>query len=98
VVVDVATAPDAVEISVTDDGPGLDEVDRSRATERFWRAAHVQNVDGSGLGLPIATVLVEASGGRLALAAARPTGLRVLLRFPAATPPEPAPDQFLASR
>jgi signal transduction histidine kinase len=98
VVVDVATEPDAIEISVTDDGPGLDEDDRGRATERFWRAAHVQNVDGSGLGLPIATVLVEASGGRLDLLAAQPTGLRARLRFPAATPPGSAPGQFLVSR
>ncbi|GIH13993.1 sensor histidine kinase [Rugosimonospora africana] len=98
VVVDVAADPDAVEISVTDDGPGLGEADCGRATERFWRAAHVQNIDGTGLGLPIATVLVEASGGRLDLRAARPTGLCARLRFPAATPPELAASQFLASR
>jgi signal transduction histidine kinase len=96
VVVDVATVRDTVEISVTDDGPGLDEDDRAQATERFWRAAHVQNIDGSGLGLPIATVLVETSGGRLDLLAAQPSGLRARLRFPAAHPGEGTVNAWLA--
>src|SRR5262249_25042654 len=82
VTVDVAPGKENVELHVVDDGPGLDGTDRIRATERFWAAPHTQNIDGSGLGLPIATVLVRASGGQLDLLAAQPKGLDVRLTFP----------------
>jgi signal transduction histidine kinase len=84
--VDVGVVPDGdtVELRVVDDGPGLADTLRRQATERFWRAPDAQNVDGSGLGLPIATVLVTASGGDLELLAAHPRGLDARLRFPAA--------------
>jgi signal transduction histidine kinase len=82
VTVDVAPGKENVELHVVDDGPGLDGTDRIRATERFWRAPHAQNIDGSGLGLPIATVLVRASGGQLDLLPADPKGLDVRLTFP----------------
>jgi len=77
---------DRVELRVVDDGPGLADALRRQATERFWRAPDAQNVDGSGLGLPIATVLVTASGGDLELLAADPRGLDARLRFPAVPP------------
>jgi len=84
--VTVRVVPDAdtVALHVVDDGPGLGDTERMRATERFWRAPGTQNVDGSGLGLPIAAVLVEVSGGRLDLLAAAPRGLDARLTFPAA--------------
>jgi signal transduction histidine kinase len=96
--VEVAVRPcdTSVAVHVTDDGPGLDDGQRRRATERFWRAPDTQNVDGSGLGLPIATVLVEASGGDLVLSAVSPRGLDARLRFPATVSPPgssgPRPD------
>ncbi len=82
--VDVRVNPGTVELHVVDDGPGLSDEDRRRATERFWRAPDAQNIDGSGLGLPIAVVLVEASGGRLTLHPAQPRGLDAEVAFPAA--------------
>jgi signal transduction histidine kinase len=83
--VEIRVVPDgeSVGLHVVDDGPGLADTHRRRATERFWRAPDAQNVDGSGLGLPIATVLVAASGGDLTLRAAEPHGLDARLRFPA---------------
>jgi signal transduction histidine kinase len=84
VTVDVVPRGDTVELHVVDDGPGLCDDDRRTATERFWRAPDTQNIDGSGLGLPIATALVEASGGRLDLLPAVPHGLDARLRLPSA--------------
>jgi signal transduction histidine kinase len=83
VTVSVEAHDSTVDIHVVDDGPGLSDEERRRATERFWRAADRQNVDGSGLGLPIAAVLVEASGGTLRLLPALPRGLDACLRFDA---------------
>ncbi len=81
--IDVRTGADSVDVHVIDNGPGLSDEDRRRATERFWRAPDAQNLDGSGLGLPIATVLVEASGGTLTLHAAQPCGPDAQVTFPA---------------
>ncbi|MGI5237468.1 ATP-binding protein [Dactylosporangium sp. CA-139066] len=73
-----------IALHVLDTGPGLTEEQRDLATERFWRAADAQNVDGSGLGLPIVAVLVDASGGRFDLLPNEPTGLHARVWFPAA--------------
>jgi signal transduction histidine kinase len=80
-----AADDDGAAVHVIDTGPGLTEQQRELAMERFWRAPDAQNVDGSGLGLPIVAVLVEASGGRLELLPNAPTGLHARLWFPAAT-------------
>jgi signal transduction histidine kinase len=71
-----------VEIHVADDGPGLPDADRVRATERFWRSRAHRKEPGTGLGLAIVAVLVEASGGTLELLPVEPHGLDVRLRLP----------------
>jgi signal transduction histidine kinase len=73
---------DGVAVHVVDNGPGMNEEQRQKAMERFWRAPTSQNTIGSGLGLPIVAVLVETSGGRLDLRPADPHGLEAVLWFP----------------
>jgi signal transduction histidine kinase len=90
--VDVRLDNEAVEIHVIDDGPGLSDDARLKAMQRFWRAPESQNLDGSGLGVPIAMVLAQSSGGALDLLPGRPGGLDARLRFPR------VPPQRLASR
>lgn len=87
--VEVAVEPagGGVAVAVRDTGPGMTPEQCGRATERFWRAPDAQNVDGAGLGLPIVAVLVEASGGRLALAPGAARGLEARMWFPGADPP-----------
>ncbi len=82
--VEVGSRDGEVEVTVRDTGPGMTEEQCHRATERFWRAPDTQNVDGVGLGLPIVTVLVEASGGGLTLAPAEGAGLEARIWLPAA--------------
>ncbi|GAB1640747.1 ATP-binding protein [Krasilnikovia sp. MM14-A1259] len=88
--VEVASRDGGVEVTVRDNGPGMTEEQCRLATERFWRAPDKQNVDGAGLGLSIVMVLVEASGGRFALAPVQPHGLAARIWFPAASPAERA--------
>jgi signal transduction histidine kinase len=76
----------AIEILVTDSGPGLPPQDQSRAGERFFRADQSRNTPGSGLGLSLARAVAQLHGGELELAdampGADPPGLAVRLLLP----------------
>jgi signal transduction histidine kinase len=62
---DVAGADGDARIGVSDDGPGIDPVDRERVFDRFTRLddARGRDAGGSGLGLAIVRELVSRSGG-----------------------------------
>lgn len=72
-------------IDVVDDGRGLDEEGRRRATERFWRSPHDQNVPGTGLGLAIVAQVLGDAGGSLELTGTPGGGLTAVVRVPPAT-------------
>ncbi|MCX4825832.1 HAMP domain-containing histidine kinase [Streptomyces sp. NBC_01142] len=80
-----------VEVTVRDRGSGLSAEELSQAGGRFWRSTRHQNVRGTGLGLALTRMLVEAGGGELRLAAARPHGLTATVRLPAAPEPPAIP-------
>jgi signal transduction histidine kinase len=64
----VGKRPDgAVEIAVADDGPGIAEADRSKATERFFRGDSSRGTPGVGLGLSIVEAVAKLHGGALQL-------------------------------
>ncbi|MGC7097315.1 ATP-binding protein [Amycolatopsis lurida] len=73
---------DRVVLTVTDEGPGMSEKDRSRAFDRFWRGQGVTGPTGSGLGLAIARQLVTDDGGTVVLDAAAGGGLVVRVELP----------------
>ncbi|KTT23717.1 ATP-binding protein [Pseudacidovorax intermedius] len=67
---------------VEDSGPGLEEADRLRVWDRFFRAADA-SAPGSGLGLAIVRSVAELHGAELQLdRSATLGGLRVRVRFP----------------
>lgn len=53
-----------VVISVRDEGEGISEEDQAHIFERFYRTS-TRNVDGLGLGLYIASRIIEQYGGRM---------------------------------
>jgi len=67
-----------VRMTVTDQGPGIPEQDRSRATERFYRGDTARGTPGSGLGLALVQAVAYLHGGVLRLEDAGP-GLRAVL-------------------
>lgn len=75
-----------IEVSVLDQGPGLDNDSRVRAFDRFWRAPNAQ-AGGTGLGLAIVRQLAEASGGTTRLDARAGGGLAAEVTLPAADVP-----------
>jgi signal transduction histidine kinase len=75
-------AGDVVSISVRDNGPGLDEAQLDRATDRFWRGPAHQNISGSGLGLAIVKHIVDRSAGTLRTDLPEGGGLRVTVELP----------------
>jgi signal transduction histidine kinase len=75
----------AVEICVDDSGPGIPPADRERALQRFNRLGRNQ-VDGSGLGLAIVLSVTELHRAPLVLTDSPLGGLRVSIRFVAASP------------
>lgn len=62
-----------VDFHIIDEGPGMDELARSRAFDRFWRGR--ADDSGTGLGLAIAARLAEVSGGSVRLEASAPHGI-----------------------
>ena len=90
-----------VELAVTDDGPGIPEPDRERAFDRFARLDDARtrcddDAGGAGLGLAIVRATAQSHAGTAHLEAAPDgtSGLRAVIRLPAATEPPSAPYQF----
>lgn len=56
-----------VEVAVSDQGPGMDEVTRARVFERFYQgdAGLARGHEGMGIGMAIAREMVEMHGGAL---------------------------------
>jgi len=80
-VIDVTLATDADGLcaSIRDHGPGMPPEVRDKAFEPFFTTKH----RGTGLGLPIARGMIEAHGGRIAIAAAEGGGTIVSIHLPA---------------
>jgi len=66
-------AGDAVTFSVSDEGPGVPDVDLPRVFERFYKSDSSRSQPGVGLGLAIVKHIVRAHGGTVQ-AANRPEG------------------------
>jgi signal transduction histidine kinase len=72
----------SVELHVVDEGPGMSEVERGRAFDRFWRGG--DDHGGFGLGLAIVQRLVSADEGTVELHDGPAGGLDAVVRLPAA--------------
>ncbi|MBK5939663.1 two-component sensor histidine kinase [Halochromatium roseum] len=70
-----------VELSVTDDGPGIPPELRDKVLQRFFRIDESRAAPGHGLGLSLVQAVAQLHGAALSLEDAAP-GLRVRLRLP----------------
>ena len=80
VTVGVRRRPDAVEVSVEDDGPGMTDEVRARAFEPFFTTRPTG--EGTGLGLSLAWDVATGHGGSLTAGPAVRGGERLVLVLP----------------
>ena len=77
--------PDArgdIELVVTDSGPGVPADERTHVLEPFGRLERSSDGTGLGLGLTIASRIIEAMGGSLSIGDAAGGGAAVSVRLP----------------
>ncbi|MCY7288974.1 MAG: two-component sensor histidine kinase [Cryobacterium sp.] len=81
-----------VEISVTDQGMGIEEADLDRIFERFFRVdqARSRHTGGTGLGLAIVKHIVQIHGGDIRVWSQPGSGSTFTIRLPEAPHPAPA--------
>jgi len=75
----------AVEVAVSDQGPGIPRADRKRVFDRFVRirASDERQVRGSGIGLALVKHIAEAHRGSISVQPAQPCGSTFVLSIPA---------------
>lgn len=76
---------DAVEIDVSDDGPGIPPALREQVFEPFFKADSARTAserEGFGLGLTIARDVIKDHGGEIALLERHPHGVTVRMTLP----------------
>jgi len=74
--------PEAVQVRVSDRGPGIPPEERERVFEAFYRGGRSPEMPGSGLGLAIAKAIVTAHGGRIWVEGAPGGGAAVVFEIP----------------
>jgi hypothetical protein len=94
----------SVEVSVTDNGPGISDSEKGKVVERFYRGDASRGTPGVGLGLSLVQAVAKLHGSALTLSDQNP-GLRVALVLqldptdspsPMAAPPPPSPARISA--
>ena len=69
------------EISVSDNGPGIDDAEKSKVMQRFYRGDASRGTPGVGLGLSLVQAVAKLHGSTLELRDNNP-GLRVVMTVP----------------
>jgi len=76
-----------VDVTVDDEGSGMDADTRGRVFEPFFTTKS----HGTGLGLAITRQIIEGHGGSIVCQAREPRGTRFLIHLPSAKPEGPQP-------
>jgi signal transduction histidine kinase len=85
IAVEVRRKDGAVQIAVTDDGPGIDDAEKLKVVERFYRGDASRGTPGVGLGLSLVQAVAKLHGSALELFDRNP-GLHVVITIPTDSP------------
>jgi len=82
--IEVTSDRPSVELTVTDNGPGIPEAALEHIFDRFHRVdpSRSRHTGGSGLGLAIVDAIVTAHGGTVTASNAEPNGARITISIP----------------
>jgi signal transduction histidine kinase len=80
--IEARSEPEALVLTVHDDGPGIPAPDLERLFDRFWRADAPGKTAGAGIGLTISRGLVAAHGGTIEAASRPDAGTTFTVRLP----------------
>ena len=72
----------AVEISVADNGYGMDKDDLPHIFDRYYRSKSISGIRGTGLGLAVVKSLVDAQGGEVSVESELGKGSKFTVRIP----------------
>jgi signal transduction histidine kinase len=80
----IRSTPQEVEITIDDEGPGIPEDELARVFQPFYRVegSRSRETGGIGLGLAIATSIIQTHGGKLILSNRPEGGLHARLTLP----------------
>lgn len=84
ITISILPTEEGVEVSVSDDGPGVPPEHEARLTDRFFRADNARGRKGGGfgLGLAITKAYLHVLGGGIRYEALQPHGSRFVLTLP----------------
>ena len=78
---EASAEPDQLVLHVLDQGPGIDESERSLVLQRFKRGSRSAGTRGTGIGLALVDELMRAMDGELQIGDAPGGGADLQLRF-----------------
>jgi signal transduction histidine kinase len=79
-----------IDLSVTDEGPGIAPDQRQRIFEKYYRCPGSEHVKGSGIGLYVVKLLTESIGGTVRVASDKAGGTTFTVSFRRADDAVPA--------
>lgn len=82
IIIGLASSDEGVELSVADEGPGIDVADQHAIFTRFWRGD--DEGAGSGLGLSIVRRVAERHGGSASVQSVVGRGSTFTVKLPSA--------------
>lgn len=76
----------AIEVIVSDNGPGISPEDQAHIFEKFYRARRARHmVEGTGMGLAIVKSIIEQHGGKVFVHSAPDRGTQFVVSLPVPT-------------
>jgi len=69
---------------IEDNGIGINDIDKEKVFDRFYRSENAENlgIKGFGLGLSLAKLLIEEAGGKIFIADNEPNGAIFTVTLP----------------
>jgi two-component system sensor histidine kinase KdpD len=92
ITVGASVVGDALEVVVSDEGPGLPPGREQQVFDKFARVGAPAGTPGVGLGLAIVKAIIDAHGGSVSAHNRDPGGAAFVVRLPLGTPPAPPPE------